>query len=581
MKLLSVFVFISILFAMSPVYARKNNNTLITPFERSAGKQTATYDEVVQYYTMLNRRSRKIYMEQIGKTDGGYPLYTIYYSNDRHFDAAKWRREGKVIIMINNGIHPGEPDGVDASMMLLRDAATGKIEIPDNVALAVIPLYNVGGALNRNSYSRTNQNGPESYGFRGNARNLDLNRDFIKTDAAETRAFERLFTYLDPDILIDNHVSDGADYQHIMTLLATQHNKLGGNAGEYMYHTLDKMIYNSMKTRGYDLVPYVNDFDNTPDKGWREFYDPPRFSSGYAALFGTFAYVPETHMLKPFEDRVKVTYALMLSFIAIAGTNAADIIGTRKADRESLLEKTQFPLEWKVDTTRFSSITFKGFEAEYHPSKISGKDRLYYNHDKPYTRDVPFYNHFEPAGSVKAPKAYILPRAWSAVARRLKINGVEMQRIQSDTIIKVNAYHITNYETVQKPYENHYLHKNVQVSPVNLEIKCVKGDYYIPLNQRAKRYLVETLEPMGPDGFLAWNYFDGILQQKEYFSDYVFEDLAAELLEKNPGIRQQLEEKKNTDSKFAADGAAQLDFVYRHSPYFEESFMRYPVYRVE
>ena len=568
-------------FYIPTVSAQSSRTNFITPFELSKGSRSATHKQAISYYRSLDSAYTSILMEKAGRADGGYPLHVVYYSADGDFNVQHWHRDGKVIMLINNAIHPGEPDGVDACMMLLRDAAEGNIKVPDNVVLAVIPIYNVGGALNRSGYSRANQNGPESYGFRGNAQNLDLNRDFIKCDAMEARSLERLFTKLDPDMFIDNHVSDGADYQHIMTLLATQHNKLGGQTGAFMYNTLTPQLYKDMKKKGYDLVPYVNDFDNTPVNGWREFYEPPRFSSGYAALFQTIAYVPETHMLKPFKDRVNATYALMGCMIKEASKNAAEIKEVRAADRAALIAQKNFALDWKPDTARFDKITFKGYEASHKISEVSGLPRLYYDHKKPFTKQVPFYCHYLPTKSVTAPKAYIIPRAWSAVISRLKQNGVEMQKLERDSTITVTAYHIDNYETTPKPYEKHYLHKNIQVTPNTVAIKFKKGDYVIDLNQSAKRYLVEALEPTAPDCFLAWNFFDGILSQKEYFSDYVFEDQAADWLKKNPELRAQLKEKQKTDTAFAKNAAAQLDFVYRHTPYGEPGYMRYPVFRIE
>ena len=185
-------------------------------------------------------------------------------------------------------------------MMLARDLVNGKISFPANVAVAIIPVYNIGGCLNRNSHSRVNQNGPVEYGFRGNSQNLDLNRDFTKCDSREARSFASIFQLLKPDIFIDNHVSDGADYQHTMTLITTQYNKLGGNLGQWLKKTFEPALYKSMTDKGWDMVPYV-DFEATDlNKGMQMFYDPPRYSSGYAALFNTLAFVPETHMLKPF-----------------------------------------------------------------------------------------------------------------------------------------------------------------------------------------------------------------------------------------------------------------------------------------
>ena len=580
MKNLLLF-FCIILFAAPMAKATGTDTTFITPFERSHGMKSATYAEALDFYKKLRDSFLTVAIGDVGLSDIGYPVRYVSFTSDANYDKDQIKKEGRIVILINNDIHPGEPDGVDASMMLLRDAAMGKINVPKNIVLVVIPMYNIGGALNRNSYSRANQNGPESYGFRGNSRNLDLNRDFIKCDATETMGFEDLFSKINPDIFIDNHVSDGADYQHVMTLLASQHDKLGGETGAYMYNTFTPLIYKDMKKRGYDLVPYVNDFSSTPDSGWREFFESPRFSSGYASLFQTLAYVPETHMLKPFKDRVKATYTLMESFIKLASEHAQEIKKVREDDRAALLTKKDFVLDWKVDTTRCDSVLFKGYTATYKPSEVSGLPRLYYDHSKPFTKNVPFYDHYIPSKTITAPRAYIIPKTWVPVISLLRNNAVRIRRFNRDTTITVTAYHIDDYETLSHPYEKHYLHKNVRVTPEKVSMQFTEGDYIIWLDQPANRYLVETLEPTAPDAFFAWNFFDGILQQKEGYSDYVFEDMAAKLLEKDPELKKQLEEKKANDPVFAKNAGAQLDFVYHHSPYFEPEFMRYPVYRLE
>lgn len=573
-------IFLFILPAITS-FAATPDTAFITPFERSKGTQTATYAEVLDFYKRLRDTYNTISMGDVGPTDAGYPLRSISYTKDAVFDKAEIKKSGKLVILINNDIHAGEPDGVDACMMLLRDAAMGKIDVPANVMLVVIPVYNIGGALNRNSHSRANQNGPENYGFRANPRNLDLNRDFIKCDATETFSLEEFFTRLDPDIFIDNHVSDGADYQHIMTLLATQHDKLGGQTGELMYKTITPLLFKDMKRQGYDMVPYVNDFSNTPDNGWTAFFESPKFSSGYAALYSTLAYVPETHMLKPFKDRVKATYALMQSFIKVGAEHVQEIKKARADDRAALPERKEFPLDWRVDTTVADTITFKGYKAGHKPSEVSGLPRLYYDRSKPYTKRVPFYDHFVPTKTVTAPRAYVIPKGWTNVISCLRSNNVRILRFNYDSTMEVTAYHIDNFETSPRPYEKHYFHKNIQVTPRKERITFSQGDYIIWLSQPAKRYLIETLEPTAPDGFLAWNFFDAILQQKEYFSDYVFEDLAAELLKKDPALKAKLEEKRNSDPEFAKNGEAQLEFIYRNSPYMEPGYMRYPVYRVD
>ncbi|MBL0181707.1 MAG: hypothetical protein IPP96_05185 [Chitinophagaceae bacterium] len=466
------------------------------------------------------------------------------------------------------------------SMMLVRDIVTGKTKLPDNVALAFIPVYNIGGCLNRNSYSRANQNGPLEYGFRGNAQNLDLNRDFTKCDSKEARSFAQVFHLLDPDILIDNHVSDGADYQHTMTLLTTQYDKLGADLGGWLKNNFEPQLYKGMAEKNWDMVPYVSFETGSPDRGMVMFYDPPRYSSGYAALFQTIGFVPETHMLKPFKDRVLSTYAFSQTIIEKTAANAAALIEQRKKARTEVTKEKSFPLKWTTDTARFSFVTFKGYEQAYKSSDATGLNRMYYDRSKPFTRQVKFFNVFNPSDPITKPNAYIVPQGWGAVVDLLKLNNVILQQFTKDTIIEVEAYRIDDYKSAPRPYEKHHKNSAVKTSVMKQKIKFLKGDYFIPLDQPANRYLIEMLEPTGDDSFFAWNFFDAVLQQKEGYSDYRWDDLAAEVLKNDPALKAKLEEKKTADPKFAANGSAQLDFIYKNSPYYEPGHNRYPVYRL-
>lgn len=553
-----------------------------TVFEQTNGEQTATYSQIIDFYTQLDKQYGTIVMKEAGATDVVQPLHVVYYNNKSNFNTQQVREQGGIVLLINNGIHPGEPDGIDASMMLLRDVASGKVTIPDNVLLAVVPVFNIGGMLNRGSYSRANQNGPQAYGFRGNAQNYDLNRDFIKMDAKETRTLVKLFHELDPEVFVDNHVSNGADYQHIMTLLTTQHNKLGGKMGSYMNDVFEPMLYKDMKTRGYDLVPYVNYWgDEGVDKGWEGFYDYPRFTSGFASLFQTMAFVPETHMLKPYKQRVESTYALMESFIKLSSENAATIKQARASDRQKLLKVKELPLDWKLDKSQPTTITFKGFADGRKPSEVSGTPRLYYDRSKPYTKEVPFYNTYTSQNNITIPKQYIISQGWGKIIERLQANGVAMTQLDADKEQQVTVYYIEDLETAKKPYEGHYIHSHVKLRKETKTIQFRKGDYVIETEQPARRYIIETLEPEAPDAFFTWGFFDAVLQQKEHFSAYVFEDEAAALLKKDAKLKQLLEDKKQADTVFAKDGAAQLEFIYMHSPYYEPTHNRYPVFRVE
>lgn len=557
-----------------------NINAQQCRFEKTNGLESATYFEAIDWYKNLDKISTKVLVKEMGMTDAGYPLHLVLVSNDGKLDVAQWHKQNKAVILINNGIHPGEPDGIDASMMLVRDIVNNKIKLPDNVAVAFIPVYNIGGCLNRNSYSRANQNGPLEYGFRGNSQNLDLNRDFTKNDSKEAKAFAQIFHLLDPDILIDNHVSDGADYQHTMTLLTTQYDKLGAGLGGWLKNNLEPQLYKGMTEKNWDMVPYVSFETASPDRGMEMFYDPPRYSSGYAALFQTIGFVPETHMLKPFKDRVLSTYAFSQTVIEKASVNAPELIAERKKARAEVVRKESFAFRWIVDTTKYSFVNFKGYEQAFKPSDATGLNRMYYDRSKPFTKQVKFFNVFKGANFVKTPAAYIIPQGWYAVIDLLKLNNVNMQQLAHDTMMDVEAYLIEDYRSTPRPYEKHHKNSGVKVFPINQKIKFLKGDYMILLNQPANRYIVEMLEPTGDDSFFAWNFFDAVLQQKEGYSDYRWDDLAAEVLKNNPALKTKLEEKKKTDEKFAANGSAQLDFIYRNSPYYEPGHNRYPVYRL-
>ena len=216
-----------------------------TPFETSKGKETATYQETISFYLKLAKEFPQINIQNIGITDSGEPLHLVTFNKMAEFNFNKIHQESTVLL-INNGIHPGEPDGIDATMLLFRDLASGSIPVPEKTVVVTIPMYNIGGGLNRNSTTRANQNGPESYGFRGNAKNYDLNRDFIKADTQNARTFAKIFHLVRPDVFIDNHVSNGADYQYTLTHLFTQHNKLGGELGAFLNTTLMPSLVNSL-----------------------------------------------------------------------------------------------------------------------------------------------------------------------------------------------------------------------------------------------------------------------------------------------------------------------------------------------
>jgi hypothetical protein len=554
-------------------------NAQLTPFELSKDKNyTATYAEVMTYYQTLAKQQPQMRLLNYGSTDIGKPLTLVVLSKDKVFDPVLIKKQNKRVLLINNGIHPGEPEGIDASMMLARDLLK-KNQLPKDVVICFIAVYNIDGNMNRGQ-SRANQNGPRAYGFRGNYRNLDLNRDFIKADSKNALAFTQILNTWQPEVMLDNHVSDGADYQYVMTLIETQKDKQNPTLANYTSKTMTADLYKGMKKSGYEMIPYGAGEQGLPDSGIVSFMETPRFSTGFAAQHNIISYMTETHMLKPFDKRLYATYNFMQQLINICQRDAKLLGDMKKKVDAEVSEQKTYALNWEVDEKVVDTITFKGYAAEYKTSDVSGLKRLYYDRSKPYTKTIKFFNTYKATATADKPVAYIIPQAWGKVIDLFKLNGVDMKRLTHDTTLSLQMYYIGDYKTGTRPFEGHYVHSNVKLNPVDTKVKFYEGDYVVYVNQPINRYIVETLEPQGVDSFFAWNFFDSILGQKEYFSDYVFEDIAADLLKKDPELRKKLDNEKATNQQLAKSADAQLNFVYRNSPYFEKTYLRYPVGRL-
>ncbi len=560
----------------------KKGKNFTTLFEKSNGAETPEYNEVISYYKDLANQYSEISILSFGKTDSGKPLHLIVYNEGEKLDIENIKNSKKNRILINNGIHPGESDGIDASMMLLRDIVQNdslKAKYKNSV-ICIIPVYNIGGALNRNSHTRANQNGPKEYGFRGNARNFDLNRDFIKQDTKNAAAFAEVFHTINPDVFIDNHVSNGADYQYAITHLFTQHNKLGGSLGKFLETKMRPFLETSLEKKEIIITPYVNVWGNTPEVGFSQFFDSPRYSTGFTTLFNTLGLMVETHMLKPYKIRVEQTYELMFSALDFVKDNGKEIKKLRLKAKEEILSKKKYPIAYKVDKENFTILNFRGYEGEYLESEVTSGKRLFYDETKPYLKPVKYYNNFISTKEIEIPKAYILPQGWHKIVNRLKNNNIEYSKFKKDTSILVNVNHIENYQTRKMPYEGHYLHYNTSVLSSTKTINFKKGDLYIPTNQTGVRYLLETLEAEATDSFFNWNFFDTILQQKEGYSGYVFEDVAKKYLKDNPIVKKKFQEKINSDKDFAKNPRAQLYFIYKHTLHYEKAHLMLPVFKV-
>ncbi len=552
--------------------------------ETYLNNKSLSYSEVIKYYQQLADKYPQAKLIEYGKTDVGKPLDLFVISPDKIFNPAEIHLKGKAIILVNNGIHPGEPEGIDASLHLSAQLLKNPKELKKklkNVVLCIIPVYNIGGALTRSAYNRANQQTPNPHGFRGNARHLDLNRDFVKNATQNSRSFVQIFQEWKPQLFLDTHTTDGSDHQYVMTLIATQHNMLPYFLGSYLNKKLVPYLFHYMDNTAYPMTPYVYPVKNeNPEFGIKAFPDTPMFSTGYAALFNTLGFITENHIFKEFKDRVKSVILFEQALINFANNNSKELIENQQKANAYVAQQKKFALQYQLDTLNVDTFNFRGYKAEIKKSPLTGLPRLEYSHNKPYTHKIPVYNNYVATKFIQAPKAYIIPQAYPEIIQKMKANGVKMKQLKKDSLMNLQVIFINNYQTSKRAYNAHYVHGNVQIHREKQKIQCYAGDYIIPVNQPTNRYIVEMLEPQGMDSFFKWNFFDEFLERREYFSSIGFEANALKYLKNHPKLATQFHEAVAQDTVLQKNHYKQLQYIYNHSEYTEKSYKRLPVYSI-
>ncbi|MDH4473540.1 MAG: M14 family zinc carboxypeptidase [Fluviicola sp.] len=545
-----------------------------------SGNTTPTYPELIAYYQKLDREHAEIELYAMGKSDTDWPIYVCIINGAKDSIKTFEKAQNSTTILINNAIHPGEPDGVNACLIWIDNWIKNGKKTADLPVIAIIPAYNVGGMFNRSSNSRANQDGPEEYGFRGNSQNLDLNRDFIKMDSPNAFTFVTLYQALDPDVFVDNHVSNGADYQYTLTYIASMKERMAPSMRALTYDKCIPSLTSRLKKRKRDLFPYVELQEDIPDKGIIAFNDLPRYATGYSSLFHALSFTVETHMLKPFPERVEATRQFLDELILWSKECASDIELARKKAIDWSLEQQTFHYNYKR-TEKADSILFKGYKAIYKTSPVTGLERLFYDRKQPFTKYVPHFQTHRSSDSVAIPKAYFVGGANTEVISRLKANGIEFSTVLHDSLISVITNKVLKYDSPKQPYEGHFLHGGTMIEKEENNMVIPAGTVMISTRQPKMNFVVSVLEPAAEDSYFSWNFFDSYLQQKEYFSAYVFEEKALEILEKDPQLAQDFYSKKRTDSEFANNAWDQLYFIYKRSIYYEKTTAnRLPIYQI-
>lgn len=552
----------------------------IVSFSQYDGNTSPTYHELIAYYKKAAADHKEIELYEMGDSDYGLPIYVCIINGAQDSLKTFNKAKSETTILINNAIHPGEPDGVNACILWMEEWIKNGKKLDNLPVVAIIPVYNVGGMMNRSASSRANQEGPEEYGFRGNTQNLDLNRDFIKMDSKNMFTFATIYHALNPDVFVDTHVSNGADYQYVLTLISSMKERNAPSIVDLTHNQLIPAMEKQLLKKNIVLFPYVELMEETPDKGIMAFNDLPRYAMGYASLFHAISFTVETHMLKPFPERVQVTKEFISDLVNWTNENKLKIEKARVEAVSWSLAQTEFKYNYEL-TDKVDSISFLGYEHVYKKSDVTGLDRLFYDRTKPYNRNIPHYKTYSAKDTSFIPRFYVVGSQCTDVIKRLQINNVQMQVVSKDSTSIGSYAYVKNYVSPKKPYEGHFIHSEVECdSESKARIKIKKGDILVPTNQPNRQFILSVLETEAEDSYFNWNFFDSYLQQKEYFSAYVFEDKAKQILDENPQLKVEFENKKAEDESFRNSSRDQLYYIYRNSVFFEPTVNRLPIMKI-
>jgi len=561
----------------------------LTRAERTNYRLTAGYDETVQYLRRLEAASPLIQVQSFGRSGQGREMILVVAAKDRAFTPEAARAAGRPVVLVQCGIHAGEIEGKDAMLALLRDiAVTGpQRDVLDHCILLVVPMLSPDAHERRGRTNRINQNGPEEMGWRTTPIGLNLNRDYMKAEAPEMRAFlAQVFTRWWPHLLVDTHTTDGADYRYDVTWGVNLGPEDPAGVTRWLRGAFQGRVVPALERMGHLAAPYISFRDwSSIASGLNGGETPPRFSTGYPPLQCRPAVLVETHMRKPYETRVRATYDLVSAVLAEVGAHPGELLGA-VADAETEVvargRETDPARRRVVLATRTDQdsvmVEFKGLRPVWEPSDIAGVPVVHYT-STPWDTVLPRFEHVVPAVTVTQPAGYLVPQEWSAVLDRLDLHGVRYRRFTRAWSDTVEQERIVRWTAAPASSEGHHPLEVGQVEPVRRWRTWRPGDAWVPLDQRSALVAVHLLEAQGPDALLRWNFFDTVLEKKEYGEAYVIEPLARRMMQDDPALAREFRTRVASDSTFAKDPFARLEFFYRRSPWADPEQNLLPVAR--
>ncbi len=548
---------------------------------------TPDYESTITYFKKLADASPWVHYTTFGESPQGRALPLVIVDRNGNFSPKAIKRSGKATLFVEAGIHPGEIEGKDAMMMLLRDIAIHKIDtaLLDHVSIVFIPIFNVDGHERSGPYNRINQNGPEEMGWRTTAQNLNLNRDFLKADAPEMKAWLNLFNDWLPDFFIDIHTTDGADFQYPLTYQMETEGNMDPGLTRWSKETYLPEMKAQMEEAGFPVFRYVafrTWFD--PTSGLRNGVAGPRYSQGYVAMQNRPGLLVETHMLKPYKVRVESTYELIRITLEIMNQHYSELKKlNREADKfvesETFLQKS-FPLNYERSDEDSMMVDFRGVEYEVLKSELTGGNWFIYDSTRKKDYQLPFFYHMEISDSADLPLAYVMPPEWIDASERLRLHGIKYYRLKNKRAIKVEQLKFKDPSWRNSPFEGRFLMNNVEFDVEEKSVEFPAGSLVVPLSQRTARVIAHIFEPAGDDSFVRWGFFTPIFEQKEYAETYVMEKEARKMLKEQPELLAEFEQWKADHPRMAQSQWLQLNWFYQRSPWWDKKLNVYPVGRI-
>lgn len=547
-----------------------------TPFEQSGGIDSPSYTDTYAWLDKLADNSEQLQKVSLGKSPQGRDIWMYIASTDGSNTPDSLEQNHKPTVLVQAGIHAGEIDGKDAGMMLLRDILLGdKQSLLDGVNLLFVPIFNVDGHERSSEYSRVNQRGPKMMGWRTNSQNLNLNRDYAKADTPEMQAMLTAINQWQPQLYIDIHVTDGIDYQYDVTYGYNTEQGLSPSIYRWFSQYFRPQVDQALTEAGHLPGALVFALDNTDLKQGLEYWHAgPRFSDGYGDARHLPTVLIENHSLKPFKRRVLGTYVLLEQTLKTVAKEHTKLQAAIEMDRFRYPQLVT--LTWQ-DQPLTQTRDFKGIGYSVEHSDISGADVVRWN------GQATDYNALPQVGAIKAdiqvsrPANYYIPPQWHEVLQRLQQQGIRTSVLKAPRSIRVQQYLLSDPQFSQTPYEGRQ-RVNAQSKLMNLSLTLPAGTVVVPTDQPLGDLAVLLLEPQSPDSLLQWGFFNTIFSRTEYMEDYAIEPMAQQMLAQDPQLKADFD-KALQDAKFAADPEARLRWFYQRSPYYDQQYLRYPVYR--